>query len=389
MNSFSSFKKVLNISILKDNNSDEEKKSEIKNIIKENKDEFLKEIEEILINVYSYHIININSRERENNIKICDTNLKKGIEPEIEFRRGKTLITVLSQQLGIYYNAFVQRALTIKIKLLMERKKKNLHLNKNITKLLKLYKSKEKKERDFSYDKYSKKNYIKHNCVRNFSNFNRNNDSINNSLLFLLIELRNFKRSLIESVDDIKNIFNAPLLGFQQLDINKIQIDYYKEVFLNDSFIKYYINKYRNYSNYYIIIKEIEENSFNFGKIIKKKFIFEIPKIIKKNSSSVEKVPSDIDALYNYIVDDSIINNNKKTKKKKKKHKKNINQEYLEDYLPNDTREEKLLTEKENFKIHILKNTQNNFICQKQRCNCSKDWLNKLENSLKDCKTFN
>ena len=228
MNSFSSFKKVLNISILKDNNSDEEKKSEIKNIIKENKDEFLKEIEEILINVYSYHIININSRERENNIKICDTNLKKGIEPEIEFRRGKTLITVLSQQLGIYYNAFVQRALTIKIKLLIERKKKNLHLNKNITKLLKLYKSKEKKERDFSYDKYSKKNHIKHNCVRNFSNFNRNNDSINNSLLFLLIELRNFKRSLIESVDDIKNIFNAPLLGFQQLDINKIQIDYYK-----------------------------------------------------------------------------------------------------------------------------------------------------------------
>jgi hypothetical protein len=389
MNSFSSFKKVLNMSIFKDNNSNEEKKSEIKNIIKENKDEFLKEIEEILINVYSYHIININSRERENNIKICDTNLKKGIEPEIEFRRGKTLITVLSQQLGIYYNAFVQRALSIKIKLLIERKKKNLHLNKNITKLFKLYKSKEKKERDFSYDKYSKKNHIKHNNMRNFSNFNRNIDSINNSLLFLLIELRNFKRSLIESVDDIKNIFNAPLLGFQQLDINKIQLDNYKEVFLNDSFIKYYINKYRNYSNYYIIIKEIEENSFNFGKIIQKQFIFEIPKIIKKNSSSVEKVPSDIDALYNYIVDDSIINNNKKTKKKKKKHKKNIKEEYLEDYLPNDIREEKLLNEKEDFKIHILKNTQNSFICQKQRCNCSKDWLNKLENSLKDCKTFN
>ena len=74
MNSISTTKNQLNIKTIKDNfynsyDSDEENNNENplsdsqkKEIILEKKEQFLKDIEEILISVYNYHIININSR---------------------------------------------------------------------------------------------------------------------------------------------------------------------------------------------------------------------------------------------------------------------------------------------------------------------------------------
>ena len=159
-----------------------------------------------------------------------------------------------------------------------------------------------------------------------------------------------------------------------------------KKFFLNDNFIKYFLDKYRYYCNYYLIIREIEDKFINFNTIIKKKIKFDIPKKIIKND--IKQVPNDIDSLYNYIIDDTIEKkNDKKSKRKKKKTKKNnISLDILDDN--NNTIN---ITESEDlkFKNNILKNTEYIFECHKQKCKCSEDWINKLKNNLKDCKTFN
>ena len=401
MNSISTTKNQLNIKTIKDNfynsyDSDEENNNENplsdsqkKEIILEKKEQFLKDIEEILISVYNYHIININSRNSKK-IKICDIKNNKGISPKFEFEKGKNLITKLSEKLGIFYNAFAQRVLSIKIKQLIERNKKNLFQNENIKKLFYIYKSEynKSKKSKMSLNKYNinNNNYIHKNKIRNFSNLNHSKDILDNELIILFNQLRNFKRSLIESVDDIKIIFNAPLSGFQPMNIHQKQLDIYKEIFLNDNFIKYFLDKYRYYCNYYLIIREIEDKFINFYKIIKKKIKFDIPKKIIKNE--IQQVPNDIDSLYNYIIDDTIEKtNDKKSKRKKKKNKKNnINSDTIDDN--NNTIN---ITESEDlkFKNNILKNTEYIFECHKLKCKCSEDWINKLKNNLKDCKTFN
>ena len=401
MNSISTTKNQLNIKTIKDNfynsyDSDEENNNENplsdsqkKEIILEKKEQFLKDIEEILISVYNYHIININSRNSKK-IKICDIKNNKGISPKFEFEKGKNLITKLSQKLGIFYNAFAQRVLSIKIKQLIERNKKNLFQNENIKKLFYIYKSEynKSKKSKMSLNKYNinNNNYIHKNKIRNFSNLNHSKDILDNELIILFNQLRNFKRSLIESVDDIKIIFNAPLSGFQPMNIHQKQLDIYKEIFLNDNFIKYFLDKYRYYCNYYLIIREIEDKFINFYKIIKKKIKFDIPKKIIKNE--IQQVPNDIDSLYNYIIDDTIEKtNDKKSKRKKKKNKKNnINSDTIDDNNATIN-----ITESEDlkFKNNILKNTEYIFECHKLKCKCSEDWINKLKNNLKDCKTFN
>ena len=401
MNSISTTKNQLNIKTIKDNfynsyDSDEENNNENplsdsqkKEIILEKKEQFLKDIEEILISVYNYHIININSRNSKK-IKICDIKNNKGISPKFEFEKGKNLITKLSEKLGIFYNAFAQRVLSIKIKQLIERNKKNLFQNENIKKLFYIYKSEynKSKKSKMSLNKYNinNNNYIHKNKIRNFSNLNHSKDILDNELIILFNQLRNFKRSLSESVDDIKIIFNAPLSGFQPMNIHQKQLDIYKEIFLNDNFIKYFLDKYRYYCNYYLIIREIEDKFINFYKIIKKKIKFDIPKKIIKNE--IQQVPNDIDSLYNYIIDDTIEKtNDKKSKRKKKKNKKNnINSDTIDDN--NNTIN---ITESEDlkFKNNILKNTEYIFECHKLKCKCSEDWINKLKNNLKDCKTFN
>ena len=244
MNSVSTIKNVLNIRIIKDNiynccDSDNEKNnrntlsdSKKKEIILEKKEQFLKDIEELLISIYNYHIINVNSKNSKK-IKICDTKINKGISLKNEFEKGKNEITKLSQKLGIFYNAFVQRVLSIKIKQLIERNKKYLLENENIKQLFYFYESEynKSKKRTLSLNKYNiyYNNKIRNNKNRNFSNLNRSKDILDNNLLILFNELRNFKRSLIESVDDIKNIFNAPLSGFQPMNIYQKQLDIYKE----------------------------------------------------------------------------------------------------------------------------------------------------------------
>ena len=401
MNSISTTKNQLNIKIIKDNfynsyDSDEENNNENplsdsqkKEIILEKKEQFLKDMEELLISIYNYHIINVNSKNSKK-IKICDTKINKGISLKNEFEKGKNEITKLSQKLGIFYNAFVQRVLSIKIKQLIERNKKYLLENENIKQLFYFYESEynKSKKRTLSLNKYNiyYNNKIRNNKNRNFSNLNRSKDILDNNLLILFNELRNFKRSLIESVDDIKNIFNAPLSGFQPMNISQKQLDIYKEIFLNDNFIKYFLDKYRYYCNYYLIIREIEDKFINFYKIIKKKIKFDIPKKIIKNE--IQQVPNDIDSLYNYIIDDTIEKtNDKKSKRKKKKNKKNnINSDNIDD---NNTTINITESEDLKFKNNILKNTEYIFECHKLKCKCSEDWINKLKNNLKDCKTFN
>ena len=400
MNSISTTKNKLNIKTIKDNfynsyDSDEENNNENplsdsqkKEIILEKKEQFLKDIEELLISIYNYHIINVNSKNSKK-IKICDTKINKGISLKNEFEKGKNEITKLSQKLGIFYNAFVQRVLSIKIKQLIERNKKYLLENENIKQLFYFYESEynKSKKRTLSLNKYNiyYNNKIRNNKNRNFSNLNRSKDILDNNLLILFNELRNFKRSLIESVDDIKNIFNAPLSGFQPMNIYQKQLDIYKEIFLNDNFIKYFLDKYRYYCNYYLIIREIEDKFINFYKIIKKKIKFDLPKKIIKND--IKQVPNDIDSLYNYIIDDTIEKkNDKKSKRKKKKNKKN---NISLDILDDNNNVNIIENEDLKFKNNIIKNTEYYFVCHKQKCKCSEDWINKLKNNLKDCKTFN
>ena len=333
MNSVSTIKNVLNIRIIKDNiynccDSDNEKNnrntlsdSKKKEIILEKKEQFLKDIEELLISIYDYHIINISSKNLKK-IKISDSKINKGISPKDEFEKGKNQITKLSQKLGIFYNAFVQRVLSIKIKKLIERNKKYLFENENIKHLFYFYQSEynNSKKSALSLNKYDiyYNNNNRKNKIRNLSNLKHSKDILNNDLLILFNELRNLKRSLIESVDDIKNIFNAPLSGFQPMNIYQKQLDIYKEIFLNDNFIKYFLNKYRYYCNFYLIIREIEDKFINLKTTIKKKIKFD-----DLNKNDIKKVPNDIDSLYNYIIDDTIEKKiEKKSKKKKKKLKK-------------------------------------------------------------------
>ena len=397
MNSVSTIKNVLNIRIIKDNiynccDSDNEKNnrntlsdSKKKEIILEKKEQFLKDIEELLISIYDYHIINISSKNLKK-IKISDSKINKGISPKDEFEKGKNQITKLSQKLGIFYNAFVQRVLSIKIKQLIERNKKYLFENENIKHLFYFYQSEYNNSKKSAlslnkYDIYYNNNNHK-NKIRNLSNLNHSKDILNNDLLILFNELRNLKRSLIESVDDIKNIFNAPLSGFQPMNIYQKQLDIYKEIFLNDNFIKYFLNKYRYYCNFYLIIREIEDKFINFKTIIKKKIKFDV-----LNKNDIKQVPNDIDSLYNYIIDDTIEKkNDKKSKRKKKKNKKN---NISLDILDDNNNVNIIENEDLKFKNNIIKNTEYYFVCHKQKCKCSEDWINKLKNNLKDCKTFN
>ena len=67
--------------------------------------------------------------------------INKGISLKNEFEKGKNEITKLSQKIGIFYNAFVQRVLSIKIKQLIERNKKYLLENENIKQLFYFYES--------------------------------------------------------------------------------------------------------------------------------------------------------------------------------------------------------------------------------------------------------
>ena len=398
MNSVSTIKNVLNIRIIKDNiynccDSDNEKNnrntlsdSKKKEIILEKKEQFLKDIEELLISIYDYHIINISSKNLKK-IKISDSKINKGISPKDEFEKGKNQITKLSQKLGIFYNAFVQRVLSIKIKKLIERNKKYLFENENIKHLFYFYQSEYNNSKKSAlslnkYDIYYNNNNHK-NKIRNLSNLNHSKDILNNDLLILFNELRNLKRSLIESVDDIKNIFNAPLSGFQPMNIYQKQLDIYKEIFLNDNFIKYFLNKYRYYCNFYLIIREIEDKFINFKTIIKKKIKFDV-----LNKNDIKQVPNDIDSLYNYIIDDTIEKKKeKKSKKKKKKTKKNI----ISLDILNDNNSNVNISENEDikFKNNIIKNTEYFYVCHKQKCKCSEDWINNLKNNLKDYNTFN
>ena len=367
-----------NIHIIKDDISEDEEEKEIRvpekfekktiqsikfsekekeEMVKNYKIALLKEIGVILILIYNKNIIKTLQIENEKN-KIENEELEKRLN------KSKEQISYCSEILGTYYNKFIiESVIKNMMKHLKTYKSKILEINK-VKDLITMTTYIKKKTRIPSLNKKINKNKGKLN--RSNSTLNHSSNNLKIALTTLFAQLRDIKRSLNNSVNDINDMFKIPLKEFPEFKIKEIQEELFYEVFQNDPLIKDCIEKFRFQSDYHISIREIECGIESiFGKIIKKKFIFNEDKKSDLKANYKNKILN----MENNLVEGNDVN-------LEKNEDNNINEDYIEDIEVNQF--------KENLKNYNLDSSQK----KKLKCNVSKKWIKNLINGLKDCKTF-
>lgn len=345
-------------------------------------------IEYILIEIYNH------------NIGIVD---KKTIHSDLD--NFKLEIIDLCKKNGDAYNCHIVKILLQKIKELIGRYKVKIFEINEIRKLRdsvfrsKILRNKTPKQ----YPKTNKtlSNYMskfslpfprtKHYYILKSSTPQTNEQKKFNTIQTIFEELRNIKRSLLKSSDEIEKIFKYPKKKFKNFSIDKCQREEYLNTLIDDDFIQYLINENKE-EDFNILINEIEEDRdknitemtdyLNYIDSIcingnkDESYISikeEIDEIVNK------KVPIDLDDLVKFIESSEI----KKPKKKKKKvNKKPLKESELYQNVneKNDTNDNEILK----FKFDINKNSIYSYKTQKIKTNFSQEWLNNLNQTIKN-----